>query len=644
MSKKWYITTPIYYVTAKPHLGSLYSTLIADAIARWKRLSDNEVFFLTGSDEHGQKIAQAAHKAELSPKAFVDSFIDAYKDTWHAFHIEYSYFMRTTDVYHVKAVQTWLTQLLDQGDIYKGKYTGWYCTPCETFVLEDQHSGDNVAPSCHSCNRPTHYLAEETYFFKLSAYQSRLLDFYESNPDFIVPHARRNEVINFVKEGLKDLSISRTTVQWGIPFPGDEKHICYVWADALNNYLTAIGYADKRRSAEFHKWWPADTQVMGKDIIRFHAIYWPAFLMAAGLSMPKQLLVHGWIQVDKQKMSKSLGNAVDPMVLCNTYGADEVRYYLLRHMAITHDGEFSIEHLEETITSDLANNIGNLVQRITSLAHKYQVQEVIAPSIWGQAAMNLRDEYLSMIEDVQIYMDEYSLHMALSRIIKYVSAVNAYVHGQEPWKCAVSDKNRFNEIISAVCHSLQSIAILLWPVMPVKMQALLNAIGAEIKIDHNLIEQLALGRWHTTYRLKILETPLFKKFEIQSMNTNTQQSADNAMSAQKDITEIDITDFSKVILAVGTITTCQAVEGSDKLLKMSVDCGQYGIRQILSGVQKHFSPDQLVGKQGIFVINLKPRKMAGLESQGMMLLAECADGTLSLATVEHAVPAGMRLR
>lgn len=640
MKKKWYVTTPIYYVTAKPHLGSLYSTLLADVIARWQKLQGKEIFFLTGTDEHGQKVAQAAEQAGKKPKEFVDGFIGAYQDAWHKYGIDYTYFIRTTDKDHVKAVQQWIIELQKKGDIYKGTYTGWYCTPCETFVPEEK----GAQPPCPTCGRPTIHVEEETYFFKLSAYQDRLLQFYQEHPEFITPKERINEVISFVKEGLRDLSISRTTVSWGIPFPNDPRHVVYVWADALNNYITAIGYGDPNKKAMFEHWWPADTQVIGKDIVRFHAVYWPAFLMATGLSMPRQLLVHGWIKVDKQKMSKSLGNVVDPIELYDKYGADPVRYYLMRHMAITHDGDFSIEHLERTIESDLANDLGNLLNRMLQLAAKHNLLLIKAPEIWPSTAVSLRDECITMIHDVQDYMDDYLFHMALARIGVFTNSVNAYFHNQAPWKLVKTDQQAFIAVMSAVCHSLRVIAITLWPIMPYKMAELLDTIGSAIDMRNNTIENLELDIWNKNFMIKIAQEPLFKKPEPQE-ELGQQPSVPTVAEIKKvegDL--IDIADFAKVHLVVGTILSCNEIPNSDKLLLLEVNCGQHGKRQILSGIKKYFKPEDLVGKQGVFVLNLKPRKMAGLESQGMMLLAQDNDDIPQRVTVAELVPDGTILK
>ena len=632
---KFYVTTPLYYVNAKPHLGTLYSTLLADAAARWHKLQAEDTFFLTGTDEHGQKIAEAAAKIGKEPKEFVDSFIDSFKDIWHAFNIDYTYFIRTTDAHHVKAVQDWLQKLIAQDDIYKSFYTGWYCTHCETFLTDkDAENTQNGIPLCPTCSRPTHQVSEESYFFRLSAYQDRLLTFYREHPEFITPKERLQEVISFVESGLKDLSISRTTITWGIPFPGDSKHVTYVWADALMNYVTAIGYGDAHKAAEFAYWWPADVQVMGKDIVRFHAVYWPAFLMATDLEIPHTLLVHGWIKVGEQKMSKSLGNAVDPQELLKKYGADPVRYYLIRHMAITQDSPFSIEDLEQRINSDLANDLGNLLNRMLTLAYKFDYTTVEAPPAWGSAELALRDELWNMLTLVKHEMDNYFFHRAYNHVWKFINQVNAYFHQQEPWKLAKADPQRFKQVISATCHSLHAIALILWPVMPSKMVELLAALGSTMGHDVNMLEQLATEPWRKTFVLQQIP-PLFAKFESQEVKPEEQEPS---------VSYISIEDFLKVELLVGTIEQVEIVPKSEKLYKLHVNFGEQGMRQICSGVRAHFKPEELLGKQGVVVFNLQPRMIMGLESQGMMLFAENGTGKLEMVTVGAPVANGTKLR
>lgn len=634
-NNKFYVTTPIYYVTAKPHLGSLYSTVLADVAARWHKLQGEKTFFLTGTDEHGQKIAQAAQAVGKEPQAFVDSFIPAYKTIWQEYQIEYSTFIRTTDAYHKKAVQECVTKLLNKGDIYKSHYSGWYCTPCETFVTNEVQ-GD-AGPACPSCGRQTVRVSEESYFFRLSAYQEKLLDFYKNNPNFMVPKERLKEVISFVQSGLQDLSISRTTITWGVPFAQDSEHVVYVWIDALLNYLSGIGYGQKDKEKEFAYWWPADLQILGKDIVRFHAIYWPALLMALELPVPKKLLVHGWIKVGEQKMSKSLGNVVDPEILYENYGADAVRYYLLRAMAITHDSPFSIDDLERHITSDLCNDLGNLLNRMIALAHKNSLYEVHAPHAWSEKSIDLRDLCWTTVQDVANYMADYSFHMALATLWKYINAVNSYFHEHEPWKLAKTKPELFTEVISATCHSLHTIALLLWPVMPQKMNELLKALGHSLQLDGNLLEQLQNNPWHQTYMLH-QTPPLFEKPKEREMQPEEHKESQPVSH------DISIDDVAKVELRVGEIIACEEMPKSEKLLKLTVDFGECGKRQILAGVKKFFTPEGLINKKATFVYNLQPRKMMGLESHGMMLMAEDAQGNLRLVEIDQVVPNGTRLR
>lgn len=630
---KFYVTTPIYYVNAAPHLGSLYSTLLADVAARYHQLQGKDVFFLTGTDEHGQKIAEAAKKAGKNTQEFVDGFAQVFKDMWKFYEIHYTKFIRTTDDYHVRAVQTWITRLIQQGDIYKGQYTGWYCTSCETFVTEKDQQGDGKEVTCPSCLRPTNYIAEECYFFKLSAYQNRLLQFYENHPDFITPKERMHEVVAFVKEGLKDLSISRTTVTWGIPFPGDSKHVTYVWADALNNYITAIGYgSDEQGSKELHTWWPADMQVLGKDIVRFHAVYWPAFLMASGLEMPKKLLVHGWIKVGDQKMSKSLGNAIDPKSLADHYGVDQIRYYLMAKMAITQDSQFSIADIEQSINADLANDLGNLLNRCSTLAEKYHYTTIQAPQSWSPQAIKLQDQCSSMIHDVLLLVEQGYCYRALQRLWEYISVVNTYFHAHEPWKLAASDEIKFQEVIAATVYSLRAIGVMLWPVMPQKMETLLVSIGYQLPAEGSSRHVTSQLVWVDSLKIQKIET-LFQKYE-KIMEQNNVSEVKPVV--QENYATID--DFAKIDMRVGLILECEIVEKSDKLLKMQVDLGELGKRQIFAGMRKYFKPEDLIGKQGIFVVNFKPRMMMGMPSEGMMLSAIGIDDASPLQPGKIMVP------
>ncbi len=642
--KKFYVTTPIYYVTAKPHLGSLYSTVLADVSARFYQLRGAQTCLATGTDEHGQKVAQAADLVGMQPQAFVDQFIEQYQQTWKNYHIQYDRFVRTTDVSHVQAVQKWLQNLIDQGDIYKATYQGWYCTPCETFVTEkDQIVGQDQI-NCPTCQRATSLVSEEAYFFKLSTYQDRLLAFFEAHPNFILPRERQAEVINFVQSGLKDLCISRSTISWGIPFPGDDKHVTYVWADALNNYITAVGYGDELRSAEFAQWWPADLQVMGKDIVRFHAIYWPAFLMASGLPLPKHLLVHGWIKVGDQKMSKSLGNVVDPQQLLQDYGAEPVRYYLVSQIAVTHDSNFSINALRECISADLANNLGNLLSRSVSLSLKNGLVSPVQPDQLILASQQLLDLISTTTQAVIELMESCSYHLAVAEINKLLSRTNAYFHEQEPWKIVKVEPALFNEVIWVTMTVLEASSYLLQPILPEKMIELRARIGGKIPTTGDVLGGFLNG----FYSFPSSQTP--EKFKLQAGEAlfmkydKLPEEVAPAEVVLEETSWIEIDQFAQVELLVGTIETCEPVAKSDKLLRMEVDFGLRGRNQVLSGVQKFFAPEQLIGQQGVFVFNLKPRKMMGLESQGMMLTVDDGQDGLKRVTVSGLVPNGTKLR
>ena len=640
----FYVTTPIYYVTAKPHLGSLYSTLLADVLARWNKLQGKETFFLTGTDEHGQKIAQAAEKAGKLPKDFVDSFVPDFKHAWQLYDIQYDKFMRTTDAYHIKGAQHLVTILQEKGYVYKSVYRGWYCTPCETFVAEiDETTDTTKGPLCPTCTRDTHIVSEETYFFKLSAFGDKLLAFYKNNPHFIVPKERMHEVTSFVESGLKDLSISRTTVKWGVPFPGDPAHTIYVWVEALSNYITGIGYGQPKGADEFAQWWPADVQVLGKDIIRFHAVYWPAMLMAADLPLPKQLLVHGWIKVDKQKMSKSLGNVIDPVELQKKYGTDPIRYYLLRQIPINQDGDFSIADVENRIESDLANDLGNLLNRVVSLAEKHGVMQIMPHDRSKLWTLCLKSDEGIIVKDFNKYMNDCMFHHALASLWKFIHATNVYFHQLEPWKIAESDPESFRIILSDTCHSLYTIAVLLWPVMPHKMEELLTSLGIQFKLEEHTFKNIDDLWWNKTFTLKKIPT-LFEKPVREVIEESMTINSENAVAEQLPQNYITIDDLAKVELITGTIEACVDVAGYDKLLQLTVDLGAMGKRTIFSGIKKWYTPAELVGKRGLFAANLKPRKMAGSESHGMMMMPEDESGKPQLVNFPDVVKNGVRLK
>jgi methionyl-tRNA synthetase len=644
--KKFYITTPIYYPNAKPHVGTLYTSLFVDVATRWHALMGYDTFFLTGTDEHGQKLQEAAEAQGKQPKEFIDSIIPAFKNLWQQYEINYSKFIRTTDSEHQKGVVEILQKLIDQGDIYKSTYEGLYCVGCEAFVNpgSDVIKDDKGNQLCMTHRKPLKELTEESYFFRLSAYQDQLLEFYEKHPDFVTPKERLNEVISFVKSGLKDLSISRKSVSWGIPFPGDPSHTVYVWGDALNNYITGIGFGQNTPEAQesFKKWWPADVHVMAKDIVRFHAVHWPAILMAAGLDLPKKLIVHGYILMNEQKMSKSLGNAFDPVQLASWYGVEPVRYYLMRQMAITHDGNFDLKDLEERVSADLANNLGNLLNRMLVLSLNNGLQEIKSPSHLEPISAALKEKCGEAFRSYRDEMGKYYTHVALAECFKFISEINAYFHTEQPWTLPAKNRERFEEVMASVCNGLYAVGLMLWPVMPKKMEALFAALGHVIDPKNNYEQELSANLWNRSFRLKKLSEPLFVKPES---HQDVVAEPQKVVAAQPTgVPEIAIDDFAKVQLAVGTILSCKPVDGSDKLLKLHVDCGAFGQRQVLSGVAQHIKPEELIGKQGVYVLNLKPRKMMGMESQGMMLFAEDSEGKLRPVVIDGLVKDGAKVR
>jgi methionyl-tRNA synthetase len=653
----FYITTPLYYVNAKPHVGTLYSTVLADVIARWQRLNSAQVYFLTGTDEHGQKIAQQAALAEMPTQKFVDSMVPAFQAAWQRYDISYDRFMRTTELSHKQTVVRWIEQLLASGDIYKARYEGLYCVPDETFVTAEQAIMTDGAPTCPGCFRALQSISEENYFFRLSAYQEKLLAFYEAHPQFIHPKERINEILSFVKGGLKDLSISRMSVEWGIPFPSDPEHTVYVWGDALMNYVSALGFLQTgpqvgNRFAEF---WPADVQVMAKDIVKFHAVYFPAFLMAVGVQPAHRLLVHGYLLVNNEKMSKSKGNALDPIVLAEQFGVDPIRFYLVRHMPTNHDGSISIADIAQRIESDLANNLGNLLQRASALALKWSATEITVPHEWSVDARELHGECKAMLSLFQSLMNDLNLAHAYAAVWTFLASVNSYFHKQEPWKLAKENPVYFAEVLAATAQSLYVVAHVMSPVMPFKARQLLASLGHTLWVP---FDELVACSWNVPCTYFVPREPLFMRPIIAAESpvavTAEQQEAVTSSSSSSTITSdvahnalvsdnlITIDQLAQVELVVGRIVSSVTVEKSDKMLCMQVDLGRYGMRQILAGVRQFFTPEQLEGKCGLFVANLPPRKMLGMQSQGMMLVAKDGD-RMSLVSVSDFIAPGVRL-
>jgi len=680
--KTYYITTPIYYPSGKLHIGNAYTTVAADAAARLKRMQGYDVMFLTGTDEHGMKIEKSAHACGKEPKEFVDDIVEGpggIKDLWKLMDITNDRFIRTTDHYHEEAVKKIFKRLYEQGDIYKSEYHGLYCVPCEAFWTETQAKDGK----CPDCGRPVEMAREESYFFRLSRYADRLLNYLQQNPDFLQPASRVNEMINnFIKPGLEDLCVSRTSFKWGIPVDFDPGHVVYVWIDALSNYITALGYMSDNEE-DMKKYWPADVQLVGKDIVRFHSIIWPIMLMALDLPLPKKVFAHGWLQINGDKMSKSKAsgaNIIDPVILCERYGTDAIRYFILREVPFGSDGNFSNEALINRINSDLANDLGNLVSRTTAMADRY-FEGTLPAGIEPEPIDNeLSELAAATYKKYGELMDELLFPNALAEVWKLISRANKYIDETMPWILAKdeSKKLRLATVLKNLCEAIRVAAVLIAPAMPQTSEKILGLLGLS---ERGLSLWESAGVWDPSraYGTRT-SAPLFPRIDLEKemaqlsqlmgrpksdeasaasgQNTAGSKDAQNNAAEQggkappaekpekpqppENVEIIDIEDFARVDLRVALVTGCERVEKAKKLLKLQLDLG-YETRQIVSGIAEWYAPEDLIGKKIIVVANLKPAKLRGVDSQGMLLAADSGDGAAVVFAPDQAVP-GSKVR
>ncbi len=642
-NKNFYISTPIYYPSDKLHIGHTYSTVAADTMARYKRFQGYDTFFLTGTDEHGQKIEDKAKAAGVTPKEYVDNIVLGIKDLWKLMDISYDKFIRTTDDYHEKAVQKIFKKMYDKGDIYKGHYEGLYCKPCESFWTETQA----VDGKCPDCGRPVTKEREEAYFFKLSAYADKLAKYYDEHPGFIEPLSRQNEMVNnFIKPGLQDLCVSRSSFKWGIPVPVNEEHVIYVWLDALTNYITALGYGSEDDSL-YKKFWPVDVHLIGKDIIRFHMIYWPAFLMSIEEPLPEKVFAHGWVLIDGGKMSKSVGNVVDPVILAERYGVDALRYYLLREFTFGSDGSFSNENLINRINSDLANDLGNLVSRTVSMVEKYFGGTISAEREAGEYDDDLKALALQTKGDAEKELDKFNYSIALTNIWKLVSRTNKYIDETAPWALAKDESNkaRLAEVMYNLCECIRMVSVLIAPFMPYTADEIRKQIGISAQFDWEESGIFGKEETYTVSKGGIIFPRIDLEKELAELEAaKAAANPVNPLKAEiEGVAKIGIDDFAKVDLRVAKIVDCEPVKKAKKLLKLTLDDGTGTPRTVASGIALYYKPEELIGKSIILVSNLKPAVLCGVESCGMILAADCPDDDVKVIFVDG-LPAGSKVR
>ncbi len=651
-NKKFYITTPIYYPSDKLHIGHTYCTVATDAIARYKRLQGCDVMFLTGTDEHGQKIEDKATEAGVTPQQFVDNIVlgeRGVKDLWKLMNISNDRFIRTTDDYHVAAIQKIFKKMYENGDIYKGKYTGKYCKPCESFWTESQL----VDGKCPDCGREVQDAEEEAYFFRLSKYADRIRDLLE-NTDFLEPRSRVNEMVNnFIKPGLEDLCVSRTSFTWGVPVDFDPGHVVYVWIDALSNYITALGYENDKYD-DYKEFWPADVHIVGKEIVRFHSIIWPAMLMSMGESLPKKVYGHGWLLLDGGKMSKSKGNVVDPYILAEKFGVDALRFFLLRTFPFGSDGNFSNELLIKTINTDLANDLGNLVSRTTAMSQKYFESTLAEGGEWAALDGEIKALAADVVANYTKHMEAYQLHLALAEAFRLIGRANKYIDETAPWVLAKSEesKARLLSVMKNLCEAIRISAILVSPFMPASSEAILNQLGVaeELRKWESLSFRCNCEcSWNSS-----TAAPLFPRIDVEKALAELEEAAEAARKAALPPLEVepfaeesvDFETFCKSDFRVVKVLACENVKKSDKLLKFTLDDGSGQPRQILSGIAKFYKSEELIGKTLVAIINLPPRKMMGQMSCGMLISAvhtERGEEKLNLLMLDDSIPAGAKL-